>query len=72
MSTWGLKSGLGLRPLHHRVPHRIHANVSIAVLRLLLKRVAERACRQTWPAMRDRLKHIQLAQLLQGEREVWQ
>ena len=46
--------------------------MSIAVLRLLLKRVAERACRQTWPAMRDRLKHIQLAQLLQGEREVGQ
>ena len=35
-----LKSGLGLRPLYHRVPHRIHAHVSITVLALLLERVA--------------------------------
>ena len=67
-----LKSGLGLRPLYHRVPHRIHANVSIAVLALLLERVAERACGRTWRALRDRLKHIQLAELLVDGRTVWQ
>ena len=67
-----LKSGLGLRPLYHRVPHRIHAHVSIAVLALLLERVAERACGRTWRALRDRLKHIQLAELFVGGRTVWQ
>ena len=67
-----LKSGLGLRPLYHRVPHRIQAHVSIAVLALLLERVAERACGQTWRAMRDRLKDIQLAELLVDGRQVWQ
>lgn len=67
-----LKSGLGLRSLHHWTPHQIEAHVSIAVLALLLERVAERASGQTWRTMRDQLKHIQLAQLLQGKRKAWQ
>ena len=40
------------------MPERIHAHVSIAVLALLLERVAERACGRLWRALRDRLKHI--------------
>jgi len=67
-----LKSGLRLRPVHHRVPRRIRAHVAIAVLALLLERVAERACGQSWQSIRDRLKRIQLAQLLIGGRKVWQ
>ena len=38
-----LKSGLRLRPVYHWAPQRIHAHVSLAVLALLLERVAERA-----------------------------
>ncbi len=38
-----LKSGLRLRPVFHWTPHRICAHVSISVLELLLKRVAELA-----------------------------
>lgn len=67
-----LKSGLRLRPVHHWLPHRIEAHVSIAVLALLLERMAERACGDTWRNIRDRLKRIQLAQLLSGKKTVWQ
>ncbi len=67
-----LKSGLWLRPVYHWAPHRIHAHVAIAVLALNLERMAERACGDTWRNIRDRLKRIQLAQLLSGDRTVWQ
>ena len=36
-----LKSGLKLRPVYHRAPHRIHAHVALTVFALLLERMAE-------------------------------
>ena len=67
-----MKSGLRLRPVFHWAPHRIHAHVSITVLALLLQRVAENACHDTWRNIRDDLRHIQLAQLLSPHGTVWQ
>ena len=43
-----LKNALKLRPVFHRAPHRIHAHVALTVLSLLLERVAEHACHDTW------------------------
>lgn len=59
-----LKSGLRMRPVYHWAPHRIHAHVALTVLGLLLERVAERACDDTWRNIRDDLKHIKLAELI--------
>ena len=67
-----LKSGLRLRPVFHWAPHRIHAHVALTVLSLLLERVAEHACADTWRNIRDDLKRIQLAQLLSPHGTVWQ
>lgn len=67
-----LKSGLGLRPVFHWAPHRIHAHVALTVISLLLERVAEHACGDTWRNIRDDLKQIKLAQLLSPEGTVWQ
>lgn len=67
-----LKSGLRVRPVFHWTPHRICAHVSISVLALLLERVAELACGDTWRNIRDDLKHIKLAQLLSPNGTVWQ
>ena len=67
-----MKSGLRLRPVFHWAPHRIHAHVAITVLALLLERVAEHACADTWRNIRDDLKRIQLAQLLSPHGRVWQ
>jgi len=67
-----LKSGLRLRPVFHWAPHRIHAHVFLTVLALLLERVAEEACGDTWRNIHDDLKQIKLAQLSGPNGTVWQ
>lgn len=67
-----LKSGLKLRPVFHWAPHRIHAHVALTVLSLLLERVAEKACDDTWRNIKDDLRRIKLAQLLSPNGTVWQ
>jgi len=67
-----LKSGLRIRPVFHWAPHRISAHVSLAMLALLLERLAENACNDTWRNIRDDLRQIKLARLLSPHGEVWQ
>jgi len=67
-----LKSGLRLRPVFHWAPHRICAHISLTVFSLLLERVAERDCEDTWHNIRDDLKQIKLAQLIGPHGQVWQ
>jgi hypothetical protein len=67
-----LKSGLKLRPVFHWAPHRIHAHLALTVLSLLLERVAEHACGDTWRNIKDDLRRIKLAQLLSPNGTVWQ
>lgn len=67
-----LKSGLKLRPVYHWAPHRIHAHVSVTVLSLLLERVVEVACVDTWRNIRDDLGQIKVAQLSGPDGELWQ
>jgi hypothetical protein len=58
--------------VYHHAPHRIHAHVFLTVLALLLERIAEQACADTWRNIRDDLKGIKLAQLLSPNGTVWQ
>ena len=52
--SWrSLKSGLRVRPVYHWAVHRIHAHVALSVLALLLERVIEQACGDTWRNLRD-------------------
>ncbi len=67
-----LKSGLRMRPVYHWAPHRICAHISLSVLALVLERVAENACGDTWRNIRDELKQIKLAQLSSPNGMVWQ
>jgi hypothetical protein len=67
-----LKSGLQIRPLFHWAPHRICAHVSLTMVALLLERLAERACQDTWRNIRDDLRQIKLAQFLTPQGELWQ
>ncbi|MBI2267097.1 MAG: IS1634 family transposase [Armatimonadetes bacterium] len=53
-----LKSGLKVAPLFHRHPLRIRAHVTLCVLALLIERVAELACDDTWRNIRDFLRQI--------------
>jgi hypothetical protein len=67
-----LKSGLRLRPVYHYVPHRIHAHVSLTILALLLERLIERDCADTWRNVRADLQQIKLAHLSGPNGDVWQ
>jgi transposase len=53
-----LKSTLLLRPVFHRLEHRIRAHVLICWLALLLTRVAERGSGQTWRTITRQLGRI--------------
>ncbi len=67
-----LKSGLGLRPVHHHAERRIRAHVALSVIALLLERMAEHACGDTWRNIRDDLKQIKLVQLSGPNGALWQ
>jgi DDE family transposase len=59
-----LKSQLLLRPVFHRLEHRIRAHVLLCWLALLLTRVAERSCEQSWRRIAretGRLQQVTLA-----------
>jgi hypothetical protein len=67
-----LKSGIRIRPMFHWAPHRICAHVSLTMVSLLLERIAERECGDTWRNIRDDLRQVKLAQLLTPNGRVWQ
>ena len=62
----------GLHPVYHRVAHRIHAHIALSVMELLLERMAEQVCGDTWRNIRDDLKQIQLVQLSGPNGRLWQ
>jgi hypothetical protein len=53
-----MKQVIDLRPIYHRKEERIRAHVILCWLALLLARVAENACRDTWPELRRELDRI--------------
>jgi transposase len=67
-----MKSGLRMRPVHHYAPRRIRAHIALTVWALLLQRVAEVRCEDTWRNIRDDLRQIKLARLSTPDGDVWQ
>lgn len=57
-----LKSGLRMRPVFHFRPWRIQAHVTIAMLALLVERVAEIRTGQTWRNLVDQLDRIKVVE----------
>ena len=58
-----LKSTIELRPVFHRLEHRIRAHILLSWLALLLIRVAERQTQQTWRRIAldmQRIHHVTL------------
>jgi len=53
-----MKQVIDLRPVYHRKEERIRAHVILCWLALLLARVAEDACGQTWTELRRQLDRI--------------
>ena len=55
-----MKQILDLRPVYHRKEERIRAHVVLCWLALLLVRVMETTCEQSWPQLRRELQKLQL------------
>ena len=53
-----MKQVIDLRPVYHRKEERIRAHVILCWLALLLARIAENACHDTWPNIRRELDRI--------------
>lgn len=58
-----LKTTIELRPIFHRLEHRIHAHVLLSWLALLLIRVAERQTKLTWRRIALELGRLHLVTL---------
>jgi hypothetical protein len=58
-----LKTTLELRPVFHRLEHRIQAHVVVCWLALLLIRIAERATGQSWRRIATELQRLHLVTL---------
>jgi hypothetical protein len=67
-----LKSGLRMRPVYHWAVHRIHAHVAITVLALLVERVIEHGCEDTWRNIHDDLRQVKLAHFSTPNGDLWQ
>jgi hypothetical protein len=55
-----MKQVIDLRPVWHRREDRIRAHVILCWLALLLARISENACEQTWPELRRELDKIHI------------
>jgi transposase len=53
------RTQIKMTPMFHWLPHRIEAHVRICVLALLIERVAELACSQSWFRIRGTLDALQ-------------
>ena len=58
-----LKTTLELRPVFHRLEHRIRAHVVVCWLALLLIRIAERATSESWRRIATELQRLHLVTL---------
>ena len=55
-----MKQVLDLRPVYHRKEERIRAHVVLCWLALLLVRVIETTCEESWPQLRRELEQLKL------------
>lgn len=53
------RTQLKLEPVYHRLSRRLEAHVKICVMALLIERVAELACEQSWSQLRHVLTDLQ-------------
>ena len=67
-----LESGLHLRPVYHWTSWRIQAHVTICVLALLLERIVEIRCGDTWRNIRDDLASIKVVEYDRSEYRIRQ
>ena len=53
------RTHLKLSPVYHRLPRRIEAHVTLCMMALLIERVVEQECEQSWTQLRHVLCQLQ-------------
>ena len=61
-----MKTGIRMRPVYHWLPHRIESHVKLSVLALLLERIAEIRCGDTWRNLSSQLDTIKVVEYLRS------
>ena len=57
------RTQLKLSPVYHRLPRCIEAHVTLCMMALLIERVVERVCEQSWAQLRHVLRQLQATKL---------
>jgi len=65
-------TGLRVRPVYHWTPHRIVSHVKLCVLALLIERVAEIRCKDTWRNIRQTLDQLKVVSYRSGQKTIVQ
>lgn len=65
------KGPLLLRPMHHRLAHRIRAHVLICVLALVVRQEVERLTGQSFEEVAQRVKGVTATRMKDGNHELW-
>ena len=56
------RTQIKMSPMFHWVPRRIEAHVKLCVLSLLIERVAEISCGESWSRIRHKLEQLQISE----------
>lgn len=61
-----------MRPMYHWLARRIEAHVKVCVLALLIQRVAERSCGESWARIRRSLRRVRATEFVSGSHHFFQ
>jgi len=61
-----------MTPMFHWVPRRIETHVKICILALLVERIAEIRCGETWSRIRRKLETLKVLELITPEYRFFQ
>ncbi len=67
-----LKHGVDVRPVYHRLDHRIRAHVTLCMLAYLLERVVELEHKTPFEQVRAQLRRVRAVELTFHEQTVWE
>jgi transposase len=56
------RTRIQMEPMYHWLPHRIEAHIKLCVFALLIERVAELQCKDTWPKIKRTLATLQASE----------
>ncbi|MBF0622231.1 MAG: hypothetical protein HQL54_09940 [Magnetococcales bacterium] len=66
------RTEIKMTPMFHRLEKRIEAHVKICVLALLIARVVEHQCGESWFQVKEALKALQVSKIRSGNFEFFQ